>query len=151
MWRRSRAGRILAPGDRGFARERTVTVHRMSHVVMQAAEFATLEAATAAEAALQQLFAAYVAFEDTAAEPWSAETVPTPLVELGKRYGVAWPGDDSSRFLLKGGFDEAAEVLRVDRIVLFFGGGFDLGGEWLRAVLRKLGAVQCTEYPWLVA
>lgn len=117
---------------------------------MQAAEFPTLDAATKGEAELERLFRDYVAFEKHAENPWSADVVPPPLVELGRRHGVAWPGDKYSRFLLKGGFDEAAEVLRVDRLVCFWGGGFDLGGQWLREVLRKMGAVTVTERPFVV-
>jgi hypothetical protein len=122
----------------------------MSHVVMQAAELPTIDAAAQAEAELRQLFEEYVAFEKHAENPWSADVVPPPLVALGQRHGVPWPGDKHSRFLLKGGFDESAEVLRVDRLLFFFGGGFDLGGAWLREVLGKMGAVASTERPFVV-
>lgn len=122
----------------------------MSHVVMQAAEFPSIDAATRAEAELERMFAEYVAWEKKAEQPWDSDVVPPPLVDLGKRHGVAWPADKHSRFLLKGSFDEAAEMMRVDRVVFFWGGGFDLGGEWLRSVLRTMGAVATTDRPFLV-
>ncbi|WP_437543460.1 hypothetical protein WME97_33095 [Sorangium sp. So ce367] len=123
----------------------------MSHVVMQAAEFSTVAAAEQAAAELRRLVADYVTYEKTADAPWSEGAVPAPLVELGRRHGVPWPGDAASRFLLKGLFDDEANVLSVDRLVFFWGGGFDLGGAWLRAVLlRGLGAVRCTDLPQLV-
>jgi hypothetical protein len=122
----------------------------MSHVVMQAAQFATIDAAKRAEDELQRMLADYAAWEKHAEQPWSSDAVPPPLVELGQRHGVAWPGDKHSRFLLKGMADEAASVLQVDRLVFFWGGGFDLGGEWLRAVMRRMGAEVCTGAPFIV-
>ncbi|WP_437275961.1 hypothetical protein WME90_32560 [Sorangium sp. So ce375] len=123
----------------------------MSHVVMQAAEFSTVDAAARAEAELLQLVADYITYEKTADAPWSDDAVPGPLVELGRRHGVPWPGDSTSRVLLKGLFEDEANVLRVDRLVFFWGGGFDLGDAWLRAVLlRGLGAVRCTGWPQLL-
>lgn len=113
----------------------------MTHVVMQAAEFATIEVAERAEAALAELIARYAEFEATDPGPWSEERVPAPLLAFGAKHGIEWPGTDSSRFLLKGIFEEEATLLRVDRMVFFFGGGFELGGKTLRSILRKLGAV----------
>ncbi|KYF72991.1 hypothetical protein [Sorangium cellulosum] len=122
----------------------------MSHVVMQAAEFSTVAAAEQAAAELRRLVADYVTYEGTADAPWSEGAVPAPLVEFGRRHGVPWPGDPTSRFLLKGLFNDEASVLSVDRLVFFWGGGFDLGGAWLREVLlRGLGAVYCTDAPRL--
>lgn len=142
------------PANRGspasFGAPARVSVRAMSHVVMQAAQFVTLADAARVEEELQRLRAAYISYEQHADSPWSADAVPAPLVELGARHGVPWPGDKDSRFFLKGAFDDAAEVLRIDRLVFFWGGGFDLGGEWLREVLRKLGAVFCTDLPRIV-
>ncbi|KYF47929.1 hypothetical protein BE08_27595 [Sorangium cellulosum] len=122
----------------------------MSHVVMQAAEFSTVAAAERAAAELLRLVADYVTYEETADAPWSKDAVPAPLVEFGRRHGVPWPGDATSRFLLKGLFKDEANVLSVDRLVFFWGCGFDLGGAWLREVLlRGLGAVRCTDLPQL--
>lgn len=117
---------------------------------MQAFEFGTIERAAVAEAALQQLFADYVAFEKAAKDPWSRDVAPPPLVAFGQRHGVEWPRDTASRFLLKGLFADSAELLRVDRIVFAWGGGFDLGGAWLQAVLRAMGASVCASAPQLV-
>ncbi|WP_437324961.1 hypothetical protein [Sorangium sp. So ce381] len=123
----------------------------MSQVVMQAAEFSTVAAAEQAAAELRRLVADYAIYEKTADAPWSEGAVPAPLVELGRRHGVPWPGDATSRFLLKGLFNDEANVLSVDRLVFFWGGGFDLGGAWLREVLlRGLGAVHSTDAPRLV-
>ncbi len=46
------------------------------------------------------------------------------------------------RFLVRGPFDDAAHFLRVDRIVFFWGDGFELGGVTLAEVARKAGAVR---------
>ena len=117
----------------------------MAHVVMQAAYFPTLEAAQRAEQELQQLFDAYVEFEDEDPNPWDQDRVAPPLVEFGKRHGVDWPADEDARFLLKGSFDEMATLLRVDQMVFFWGGGFDLGGATLRTILERLGASNPTD------
>ena len=121
----------------------------MSHVVMQAAEAASVADAERIESALTELVQRYVVFEKTHAAPWAPETMPEPLVALGEQHGVPWPGDRDSRFLLKGAFEEMAHVLRVDRLVFFWGGGFDLGGPWLRECLLRLGALACTDRPHL--
>lgn len=112
----------------------------MSHVVLQAASFPTPAEAQRAEEELQKLFDAYVAFESSDPEPWRQDRVPPPLVDFGRAHGVEWPLRDDARFLLKGAFAEAAQLMRVDRLVFFWGGGFELGGTTLRAILAKLGA-----------
>lgn len=117
----------------------------MSHVVMQAAEFPSLEGAKQCEAALDELYRAYVNFEATDPSPWSSDRVPRPLLDFGKKFGVEWPLKEDARFLLKGGFEDAAELMRIDRIVFFWGGGFDLGGETLREILVKMGAKKVAE------
>lgn len=122
----------------------------MAHVVMQAAQFSSIEQATRVEEELQRLVAAYISYEQNDESPWSEDAVPTPLVELGARHGVPWPGGKDARFFLKDTFDHAAALLRVDRAVFFWGGGFDLGGEWLRDVLYELGATFCTDAPRVV-
>jgi hypothetical protein len=122
----------------------------MAHVVMQAAEFASVDEATRAEAELQHLIDGYVAFEKTDPDPWSQGRVPPPLIAFGQRHGVEWPHAQGSRFLLKGLFEDEANLLRVDRMVFFWGGGFDLGGETLRAILGRMGAVACAESVHLV-
>jgi hypothetical protein len=76
--------------------------------------------------------------------------VPAPLVAFGERHGVQWPHTEESRVLLKGLFRDEANLLRVDRLVFFWGGGFDLGGETLRTILRGMRAVTCTGSPQLV-
>lgn len=121
----------------------------MSHVVMQSAEFPTAEAAKAGEAELQRLFDAYVRFEKEDASPWRAGRVPPPLVEFGKRHGIDWPSDEGSRFQVKGLFPEEAHLLRVDRALFFWVGGFDLGGDTLRGILTKLGAKTVSPYPYV--
>ncbi len=117
---------------------------------MQAAEFSSLEAAALAETALTRLIDEYTAWEKTAEQPWSEDAVPQPLVDFGTRHGVPWPADKHSRFLLKGMFDDVINLSRVDRLVFFWGGGFDLGGPWLRSVLETLGASRTAEWPALV-
>jgi hypothetical protein len=112
----------------------------MSHVVMQAAEFPTLALAEECERVLRALVEAYIRFEQTDADPWGTKRVPPPLVAFGQRYGVEWPNDDRARFLVKGPFEDEAKLLRVDRMIFFWVPGFDLGGDTLRAILRKLGA-----------
>ena len=115
----------------------------MSHVVMQAAEFASADDARRVEAELRALIERYIEFEATDPSPWSGERAPPPLVAFGAKHGVEWPHNQASRFLLKGLFKDEANLLQVDRLLFFWGGGFDLGGETLRAILRKLGAVVC--------
>lgn len=118
---------------------------------MQAAECASVEDAARIEAELEQLCAAYLAYERAAKNPWSPDAIPEPLVAFGERHGVPWPREQrDARFLLKGTFDDAAELLRVDRMVFFWGGGFDLGGPWLREILVRLGARATTTAPRLV-
>jgi hypothetical protein len=112
----------------------------VSHVVMQAAEFPSIELAERCEKELRTLVDAYIQFEATDPDPWGNTRVAPPLVEFGKRHGVEWPHDESSRFLAKGGFEDEAHLLRVDRMVFFWIPGFDLGGETLRGILRGLGA-----------
>src|SRR5688572_96943 len=116
----------------------------MAHVVLQAAEFATANDARRVEAELAALIASYVDFEASDPEPWGGKRVPPPLVAFGQKHGVEWPHDEPSRFLLKGLFKDEAQLLQVDRMLFFWGGGFDLGGETLRTILRKLGAVACS-------
>ena len=118
---------------------------------MQAAECASVEDAARIEAVLEQLCAAYLAYERTAESPWSPDAVPEPLVAFGERHGIPWPrGRQDARFLLKGMFDDATALLRIDRMVFFWGGGFDLGGPWLREILVRLGARATTDAPHLV-
>lgn len=114
----------------------------MSHVVMQAAEHRTIQDAQRCEAALRGLFDDYARFEAEDPSPWRTDRVPPPLVSFGKRHGVEWPHDDASRFLVKGVFTEEAKLLRIDRMVFFWAGGFDLGGPTLRAILTGLGAIR---------
>lgn len=121
----------------------------MSHVVMQAAACGTVAAALRLETELLALKAAYVRYEGEAENPWADDAVPTPLVAFGEQHGVPWYRSRETRFLLKGMFDEEARVLRVDRLVFFWGGGFDLGGPWLRTILGKLGATSCSPAPRL--
>lgn len=117
----------------------------MSHVVMQASEWRSAEEAIRAEAELRSLFDAYARFEREDPSPWAKDRVPPPLVDFGKKHGLEWPLKDDARFLLKGGFADTAELLRVDRMVFFWGGGFDLGGDTLRKILRGLGAIRVEE------
>lgn len=107
----------------------------MAHVVMQAAEFPTLEAAARCEAELRWFIDAYGRHEESSAAAQS------PLAELGRRHGVAWPDDRSARISVKGPFSDSAALARIDRLVFFWIGGFSLGGEAMREVLRRLGAV----------
>jgi len=117
----------------------------MSHVVMQAAEFSSIEEAQKCEVELEALFKAYIHFEATDPSPWSYERVPAPLVEFGEKHGVDWPLTKDARFLLKGGFEDSAELLRIDRMVFFWGGGFDLGGPTLQEIFKKLGATRVAD------
>jgi hypothetical protein len=122
----------------------------MSSVVMQAAEFETVADAERAEAALERLEKAYIEFERTDPSPWSDERVPPPLAVFGEAHGVEWPLVESSRFLLEGRFGEEARLLRVDRMVFFWGPGFELGGETLRMILQRMGAVATADFCKLV-
>ena len=117
----------------------------MSHVVMHAASFTTLAAARRAEAELRRLTRAYIAFEAEDPDPWRDDRVAPPLVDFGRTHGIDWPHRQDARFLLKGSFADSAEVLLVDRLVFFWGGGFELGGPALRAVLVRLGATVTTD------
>lgn len=112
----------------------------MSHVVLQAAEFPSVELAVRCETELRALIDEYVQFEATDPDPWGGDRVPPPLVAFGKRHGVDWPTDRASRFAVKGLFVDEARLRRVDRMVFFWAGGFDLGGETLRSILVQLGA-----------
>jgi hypothetical protein len=107
---------------------------------MQAAEFPSVDRATRCEKELRALIDAYVRFEASDPDPWGGKRVPPPLATFGERHGVAWPNEESSRFLIKGLFKEEAQLLQVDRMVFFWAGGFDLGGDTLRAILVRLGA-----------
>lgn len=118
----------------------------MAHVVLQAASFPSVEAARRAEFELRRLMEAYAAFEASDPDPWRRDRVPPPLLAFGEAHGVVWPLRDDSRFLLKGSFAEMAELLRVDHVLFFWGGGFELGGPTLRTILAKLGATLCTEH-----
>lgn len=122
----------------------------MSHVVMQASEWATADDAIRCESELRALVDAYVKFEREDPSPWARDRVAKPLTEFGRKHGVAWPLEDQARFLLKGGVEESAGLLRVDRMVFFWGGGFDLGGDTLRGILRDMGAVRVAEHCALV-
>jgi hypothetical protein len=112
----------------------------MSHVVMQAAEHRTIQDAQRCEAVLRGLFDDFVRFQKEDPSPWRTDRVPPPLVAFGKRHGVEWPHDDASRFLVKGSFAEEAQLLRIDRMVFFWAGGFELGGATLLGILTGLGA-----------
>jgi hypothetical protein len=112
----------------------------VSHVVIQAAEFPTADLAVRCEEELRRLVAEYVAFEKTDPDPWSQKRVPPPLVSFGERHGVVWPHDEASRFLIKGLFEDEVQILRLDRMVFLWAGGFDLGGDTMRKILGRLGA-----------
>lgn len=109
-------------------------------VVMQAASFADVGRAEAWERALLALRDAYVAFERTDPSPWSMDKVPPPLVDFAAKRGAEWPLSESTRFLLKGPFGDAVEILRIDRLVFFWGNGFELGGAILAELARRDGA-----------
>lgn len=121
----------------------------MAHVVMQAAEFPRVELAIEAEKQLVELREAYIEFEKTDPDPWGFKVVPKPLLEFGSRHGVDWPHREDARFLLKGSFEDASELIRIDRMVFFYGGGFDLGGQTLRSVLSAMGAEIVDEFCYL--
>lgn len=107
---------------------------------MQAAEFPSPDLAERCEKELRALIDAYVAFEKSDPDPWGGKRVPPPLVAFGERHGVVWPNDHGSRFFIKGMFEDEAQLLRIDRMIFFWAGGFDLGGQTLRAILTRLGA-----------
>jgi len=113
----------------------------MAHVVMQAAEFASTEAAERCERELRSLVDDYVRFEASDPSPWATDRVSPPLTDFGRRHGVEWPNEEASRFLIKGLFADEARVMCVDRMVFFWAGGFDLGGPTLRAIIARLGAI----------
>ena len=107
---------------------------------MQAAEFPSADLAKRCEEELRALFEEYERFEATDPNPWATDRVAPPLAAFGERHRVIWPNDASSRFTIKGSFNEEAHLLRVDRMVFFWAAGFDLGGKTLRSILHKLGA-----------
>ncbi len=121
----------------------------MASVVMQAAAFPDEATARSAEAELVLLVERYAEFERTDPNPWREDRLPDVLAELGRRYGVEWPNLEDARFLIKGRVGEEAHVRRVDRVVFFWAPGFDLGGETLRKVLARMGALRCTAHPRL--
>lgn len=115
-------------------------------VVMQMAELADIEAAAAWEADLRALVEAFVRFERSSPNAWEGGVVPPPLAAFGERHGVAWPSLESSRFLVRGSLAEATEILRVDRLVCFWGNGFELGGATLQQIAKRRGATAaCAE------
>ena len=121
----------------------------MAHVVMQAAEFPRVELAIEAEKQLGELRKAYIEFEKTDPDPWGFKEVPKPLLEFGARHGVDWPHRKDARFLVKDSFDEATRLIRIERMVFFYGGGFDLGGPTLRSILSAMGAEIVDEFCYL--
>lgn len=112
---------------------------------MQVAAFADVASAQAWEAELERLREAYVRFERTDAAPWSMEKVPPPLEAFAARRGQTWPLTESARFLVKGSFEDAVELLRIDRVVVLWGNGFELGGATLAGLARKDGATRTAE------
>ena len=107
-------------------------------IVMQAAQAGSIADAERIEAALAELIASCAAYERAhyASEnvkpvtvrtaPWSAPTIPEPLVAFGERHGVPWPRTEEARFVLRGTFPEDVSLLRVDRLVFFWCDGFEL-------------------------
>jgi hypothetical protein len=63
--------------------------HVMAHVVMQAAEFPSIELAQRGEKELRALIEQYVQFERSDPDPWGGKRVPPPLVAFGDRHGIA--------------------------------------------------------------
>lgn len=110
-------------------------------VIMQAAEFVDVTAAAAWEAELRALREAFVRFERTDPAPWSMAVVPEPLAAMAARRGLEWPLSDRTRFLVRGSLADT-EILRVDRLVLFWGDGFELGGATLAEIARSDGATR---------
>jgi len=112
---------------------------------MQAAECPSLEAAQRLESELNALRSAYVSFSNFEHDDGAEGS---PLLELGRRTGVPWYRANETRFHLKDPFEETV-VMRIDRLVFFWGCGFDLGGPWLRQVMQALGATTCAAWPKL--
>jgi len=114
----------------------------MSHVVMQAAEFPTPEHATRAAKELEALVAEVGRFEKKEQGKWDHKMAMPPLVKFGRRHGVKWPDNEASSISVKGVIEEDGNVLQVDRMVFFWIPGYDLGGDPMREVLRRLGATE---------
>ncbi len=118
----------------------------MAHVVMQAAEFPDLKSAESAMARLTKFKAEYIEFETLDPNPWSWESVPSVLTSFGREFGIEWPHQKSARFLLKGTFAEASELRQAGRLIFFWGGGFEMGGDTLRTILKHMGATKTVEF-----
>lgn len=113
----------------------------MAHVVMQAAEFPSVEHARRCAKELETLVAEYAKFEKESAHDWPRKSAAPPLIAFGRRHGVRWPDGEEASIRVKGQIAEEANVLQVDRMVFFWIPGFELGGEPMREAFRRLGAL----------
>jgi hypothetical protein len=111
----------------------------MSHVVIQAAEFATVDQSKRCEAELRGLIDDCIRAERAGESSFDAQRVFSPLAAFGARHGVSWPRGEGAAFRLKDPMSDT-QLLRVDRMVFLWAAGFELGGDTLRAVLTRLGA-----------
>jgi hypothetical protein len=121
----------------------------MAHVVLHCAEYRSSDAANLAAEALMKLKEDYASYEARALQSRRAphggssssspETIPPPFVAFGERHGFVWPS--SCRFSIKGFADEI-EVVAVDRLVVFYVGGFELGGKALASYFAGSGAIR---------
>ncbi|KIG18664.1 hypothetical protein DB30_07679 [Enhygromyxa salina] len=109
----------------------------MAHVVMHCAQFPSDEGAIAAAEALEGLRAALVKWER---DNHNDGTKPAaPCLEFATRRSFIWPSDGV--ISLKHGADEI-EVLQVDTLVFFYGGGFELGGAGTERAFEAMGAAR---------
>ncbi len=108
----------------------------MAHVVLHCAEFESESAAGVAAAGLDEFRAATIAYERQLGGP--AEPPDPPLVEFAKAHGFALHG--ACEVLVKGPAEDTMQVLQVDRLVFFYAGGFDLGGDAIETYFSLAGA-----------
>lgn len=117
----------------------------MAHVVLHCAEFPSSEKAIAAAAELETLKAALVAWE--VGNFSDGKNVPMPCLEFAERRAFEWP--PNAVVLLEHPASEI-EVVQVDALVFFYGGGFDLGGAGTARFFEYAGATRCATSGHLV-
>ncbi len=104
----------------------------MSHVILHCAEFDSEAAARAVEAALVGFCAAYAVYEREVHGRGLVPDQPSPpLIEFARAQGFTLRGEGA--LLIKGLAQDELKVVRIDRLVCFYAGGFELGGDGIEA------------------
>jgi hypothetical protein len=113
----------------------------MSHVVHHCAQFATEAQAITVEQELLAFRAACAAWERRCHESRTnmMGLVPEPLAALATKHAFALPAE-GYEILLKGLIDDVMQVRRMGSLIVFYGGGFDLGGAAIESYFAAMGA-----------